>query len=451
MRFGLLALFLCMGTASAQFFGQSDPVAACSSSADVAVEHFGSGKTKIAFINGIFADMRQSRLSTKEFYNAFKSSIAPTTKMPEVGFYWNPGKSGVSVDLMQVLLNKIQEDNVVPSWSVEQIAVHLLKSYRSKGNYEPMDISNKEEWKKLLKYLDKEPLFSQFIKTGKGIQMLDSVLTTTEQIKVQALSDLTAGKKVVLLTYSQGTLYGKEVYKQIAEEYPEFKNSLIQVGVGAVTNSMGNNGPYVTFAEDYIVNIARSTLDKSILPPNYYISTVNQSNEMLKTDKLGHSFEKIYLNPKWGMREMVLQAVKDAANNIEAPKGYNGPITATLVWDTFGDVDLHVIEPMGQQVFYRNPQGDVDYLDRDDRIGTGPEHYYTNCQKVKMGRYSVGVNYYYGEGPRMAMVVVSAFGQPTQSKQVLLPASNGPSSPQILFDIELSRERGNLTSKIIRR
>lgn len=49
--------------------------------------------------------------------------------------------------------------------------------------------------------------------------------------------------------------------------------------------------------------------------------------------------------------------------------------------------------------------------------GTGPEHYHTSCEQVKMGNYAVGVNYFKGEGPRQATVVVSALGSPAKAKR----------------------------------
>lgn len=127
---------------------------------------------------------------------------------------------------------------------------------------------------------------------------------------------MTAGKKVVLLTYSQGTLYGKEVYNQIAEEHPEFKNSIIQVGVGAIVTSIANNGFYVTYEGDGPVNGVR-TLDNKVLPANYFASSISERVMLFAADHFGYSFEKIYLNPKAGMRSMVLKAVKDAANAID--------------------------------------------------------------------------------------------------------------------------------------
>ena len=51
-----------------------------------------------------------------------------------------------------------------------------------------------------------------------------------------------------------------------------------------------------------------------------------------------------------------------------------GALRFTLTWDRPGDVDLHVVTPGGQEIYYaaRTQQGGT--LDRDDTTGTGPEN-----------------------------------------------------------------------------
>ncbi|KAG7373788.1 hypothetical protein IV203_012883 [Nitzschia inconspicua] len=87
-----------------------------------------------------------------------------------------------------------------------------------------------------------------------------------------------------------------------------------------------------------------------------------------------------------------------------------GQLTITLTWsDDYSDVDLHIIEPGGNKVFFGSKCGDscpedagscdfvspdlagsCTYLDRDDVDGRGPEHYY--ARNPKAGTCKVYVN-----------------------------------------------------------
>ena len=71
-------------------------------------------------------------------------------------------------------------------------------------------------------------------------------------------------------------------------------------------------------------------------------------------------------------------------------------VTFTLDWsptDPNCDIDLHVYDPDGHHIYYRDMScGCGGYLDRDDRHGPGPEHiYYT---QAKPGKYHVYVHHY---------------------------------------------------------
>ena len=49
----------------------------------------------------------------------------------------------------------------------------------------------------------------------------------------------------------------------------------------------------------------------------------------------------------------------------------------TLLWDTEADIDLHVIEPGGKEIYWEEPNGKKGgELDVDPTIGFGPENLY---------------------------------------------------------------------------
>ncbi len=58
------------------------------------------------------------------------------------------------------------------------------------------------------------------------------------------------------------------------------------------------------------------------------------------------------------------------------------------------DVDLHVIEPGGKEVYFGDRAGDLGYLDVDDVDYEGPEHYYTYPNKDTEGVFQIFVRNY---------------------------------------------------------
>ena len=85
--------------------------------------------------------------------------------------------------------------------------------------------------------------------------------------------------------------------------------------------------------------------------------------------------------------------------------GY-GDIQITLTWDTVGDVDLHVIDPFGEEIFYAHKRSSSGgWLDADNTQGYGPENVFWERGDAPPGEYQVDVEYY--EGNRMANYQVS--------------------------------------------
>jgi hypothetical protein len=108
-----------------------------------------------------------------------------------------------------------------------------------------------------------------------------------------------------------------------------------------------------------------------------------------------HSFIDVYLNDEVfrktdhssTLRQEIERLVKSAIDSTVAPTSVVslGGITATLEWthanDT--DVDLHVFEKFNDgssdsHVFFDDRRGRIGFLDRDDTVGPGPEHYYSD-------------------------------------------------------------------------
>ena len=74
-------------------------------------------------------------------------------------------------------------------------------------------------------------------------------------------------------------------------------------------------------------------------------------------------------------------------------------ITIRLDWDetsTRTDIDLHVIDPFGEEIYYAHPySASGGWLDRDDVVGPGPEHVY--WKNAPAGKYQILVRHYESE------------------------------------------------------
>ncbi len=111
-----------------------------------------------------------------------------------------------------------------------------------------------------------------------------------------------------------------------------------------------------------------------------------------------------------------LEAIENNEANINAVNammqtGY-GDIQVNLTWDNETDLDLHIFDPIGNEVFYENPFTSYGMtLDVDDTDGIGPENIYWSMQNAPIGTYSVLVNFYEGISVSSNYtVLISAFG-----------------------------------------
>jgi len=108
-------------------------------------------------------------------------------------------------------------------------------------------------------------------------------LDLQEMVK-QYLRDLNSGKKVVLVSHSQGNFYANNAYQYIHYNYQKYRNSIGIVAVGTPATRVQDGGPYTTNSEDSVINLLR------------FISNVLSPTGTYQTnDPSGHSFSETYL------------------------------------------------------------------------------------------------------------------------------------------------------------
>lgn len=90
----------------------------------------------------------------------------------------------------------------------------------------------------------------------------------------------------------------------------------------------------------------------------------------------------------------------------------HGDVQITLTWDNGADLDLHVVDPNGEEIFYYHPYSASNgKLDVDDRNGYGPENIFWPQLEAPNGTYKVYVHHY-PSSPSSSnyTVLINAFG-----------------------------------------
>ena len=91
--------------------------------------------------------------------------------------------------------------------------------------------------------------------------------------------------------------------------------------------------------------------------------------------------------------------------------GY-GDVQITLRWNNNADLDLHVFDPFGEEIFFAHPfSNSGGKLDVDDVDGFGPENIFWSSGEAPTGIYKVYVHYYNGISNSNYTVLINAFGK----------------------------------------
>lgn len=262
-------------------------------------------------------------------------------------------------------------------------------------------------------------------------------------------TSLLAGNHVMVVSHSQGNLYANAIYGYLRENFGNNLN-FAAFGIAAVAtpaNFVATGDGYVTSSTDLVIDMVRRRYP--VLPSND--STVGESPA---SDRFGHGFSEIYTNSDYLIRNHTKRVMTDTLARLSSTLTTQaaGPITATLTWSSPGDIDLHTYEPVltnfGEKshVYYANRQGFIGYLDRDDIVGTGPEHYYAACENFIPGQYEFGINYYSGSGAKKVDMKISALGvdYPTVSTTVVIPQGpSGNSRPLMMREVTILERQDN--------
>ena len=294
-------------------------------------------------------------------------------------------------------------------------------------------------------------------------------------------SDLLAGKRVFVVAHSQGNLFANSSLDAAARARPDEASSLAMIGVATPAARQFRDSFYRTAHDDRVIDALRLT--ENVLASNIDNDLTQSASSNTRTpvmsffwnlalsaigadaDQRGfsnHGFIDAYMAHPLPSKSDIDDEIKRLADPNVVPfptrEAGEGAIRATLTWDAQPDVDLHAFEPNGSHVYYRSRTGRSGTLDVDDTSSYGPENYFVPCNKVELGTYRIGVNYFRGTGPRApgsgpSTANVALFlgdGTIPSPKTVVLPAPRGAAgngSPQILFTIQVTENVDSQTQK----
>lgn len=219
------------------------------------------------------------------------------------------------------------------------------------------------------------------------------------------------GKKLLIVAHSQGNLFANAAYDFALTKANASSVKLVHIAPASPTL----RGPHTLADLDLVINGLRpfgtvAEITDSI--PGYLLRPPGASGQ---TDILGHGLLEIYLNEQFDVSARVKGQINAAIASLVAPPSQAVPgfFTATLTWDGPGDADLHTIEPEGAHVYYYEPDGGSGYLDVDNIIGYGPEHYFASCDRARLqpGEYVIGLANYKGAEGRTATVQVASWNE----------------------------------------
>lgn len=248
--------------------------------------------------------------------------------------------------------------------------------------------------------------------------------------RIQAL--VTERKKLLLVAHSQGNLFVNNAYKE-AVRVSDSADSAQVVHIATAAPTL--NGDYTTVDIDLVIGALRAKVGNT--------PAANLRIPFSEQDISGHTLIGTYLDDTRSARARIQGQLEVALAQLKAPdtQGETGFFTVTLTWDGSGDVDLHTLEPRGAHVYYAHRQGLSGYLDTDNVIAYGPEHYYASCEEgvLQAGLYRIGINNYYDATGRTATVQLSSAKEGellTKSLSVGPERGNaGNSEPIAVFDV----------------
>ncbi|MDO4250256.1 MAG: hypothetical protein Q4C68_01955 [Moraxella sp.] len=319
--------------------------------------------------------------------------------------------------------------------------------------------SDSSTWDKLAAALSLQTAYNEY-KEAQVAAAVASINGTSQTLastyaEHQARIDTWAieGKKMLFVAHSQGNLFLNPAF-----DYAKTKidpNVVKAVHIAPASPTL--RGEHTLADKDLVINGLRavgSVPDNTNIIAGYLLRPAGLNG---KTDFLGHGLLEIYLNPRISTSNRINGHINSALSDLSSrqveARATSGFFTTTLTWDGTGDVDLHTFEPSGKQVWYRSMTGDSGYLDVDNTVAYGPEHYYATCDKTKLkeGIYQVKLANYARATGRVATVQIASNKQGVlATKTATMGAVTGQVPTFDMFSVEVKKDAsGQYTVRVV--
>lgn len=248
------------------------------------------------------------------------------------------------------------------------------------------------------------------------------------------------GKKILFVAHSQGNLFANAAYDYAVPKASAGSVKVVHIAPASPTL----NGEHTLADLDLVINGLRAVGTVPSITDNIPGYLLRPAGIDGQKDILGHGLLEIYLNPRLEISNRVKSHIASALSTLVAPpaQATSGFFTATLTWDGSGDVDLHTYEPTGSHVFYRTMRGESGYLDVDNTVAYGPEHYYASCDstRLKEGTFKIAIANYARAAGRVATVQVASWDDGVLgTKSVTLGAATGDNPVYAMFNVVVSK------------
>lgn len=259
------------------------------------------------------------------------------------------------------------------------------------------------------------------------------------------------GRKLLFVAHSQGNLFANSAYNYAVSQVGSDSVKVVHIGPASPTLS----GPYTLANLDLVINGLRIVGTVPDITSNILGYLLRPPGVNGQTDILGHGLLEIYINQALDISQRVKGQINNALTTLIAPpvRATSGFFTTTLTWDGSGDVDLHTFEPGGAHVYFITKRSSAGFLDVDNTVANGPEHYYASCDKTKLleGTYRVELANFARATGRMATVQIASWSDGVLgTKSVVLGDVTGqiPAYPMFSVVVKKNQETGHFTVKL---
>lgn len=248
------------------------------------------------------------------------------------------------------------------------------------------------------------------------------------------------GQKLLFVAHSQGNLFANAAYDYALTKVSADSARLVHIAPA----SPALNGSHTLADLDLVINGLRAFGSVASITDNIPGYLLRPAGVNGQKDALGHGLLEIYINQGLAISARVTSHINAALDALVAPPAQTvaGFFNVTLTWDGSGDVDLHTFEPTGSHVYYAAMAGNSGYLDVDNTVANGPEHYYASCDGAKLatGTYRVAIANYSQADNRTATVQVASWNDGVLgTKSVTLGGATGDDPVYSLFDVVVTK------------